>query len=64
MLPTGTSPSVDGFSSPKTIFAVVVLPHPDSPTSPIVLPAGTSNETSSTAFNQSKLPIIGSPLLT
>ena len=38
-----------GRSSSSTIFAVVVLPQPDSPTSPRVLPGSIENEMSSTA---------------
>src|SRR5215470_1766424 len=38
-----------GRSSISTIFAVVVLPQPDSPTTPSVLPVSIENEMSSTA---------------
>src|SRR5262245_27423635 len=38
-----------GRSSSSTIFAVVVLPQPDSPTTPRVLPGSIENEMSSTA---------------
>jgi hypothetical protein len=38
-------------SRPSSMFAVVDLPEPDSPTSETVLPARMSNETSSTARN-------------
>src|SRR5207249_2207975 len=38
-----------GCSRSSTIFAVVVLPQPDSPTSPNVLPGSIVNEMSSTA---------------
>src|SRR6266511_467895 len=38
-----------GCSRSSTIFAVVVLPHPDSPTSPRVLPGSMEKEMSSTA---------------
>src|SRR2546429_114997 len=38
-----------GCSSSSTIFAVVVLPQPDSPTTPKVLPGSIENEMSSTA---------------
>src|SRR5580692_4490317 len=38
-----------GRSRPTIIFAIVVLPEPDSPTIASDSPAGTENETSSTA---------------
>src|SRR5882724_12975673 len=38
-----------GRSSPSTILEVVVLPQPDSPTSPSVVPAWIVNEIESTA---------------
>src|SRR5262245_10577678 len=44
-----------GSSSRSTSFAVVVLPHPDSPTNPSVLPVGMTNETPSTARTTSTL---------
>jgi hypothetical protein len=44
-----TDPDV-GCTSRSTDFAVVVLPHPDSPTSDSVSPRPTSKETPSTAW--------------
>src|SRR3989442_854195 len=44
-----TSSAETGSSSSTTTFAVVVLPHPDSPTSPSVLPGSIVKEMSSTA---------------
>ena len=39
-----------GFSSATISLPIVVLPHPDSPTRPNVVPAGTAKETSDTAL--------------
>ena len=38
-----------GFSRPTISRPIVVLPHPDSPTSPKVEPWGSANDTSATA---------------
>ena len=42
-----------GFSTPTISLPSVVLPHPDSPTSPSVSPASTCSVTSETAFTES-----------
>ncbi|MBA7651702.1 hypothetical protein ES703_59521 [subsurface metagenome] len=44
-----TSPSVFA-TKPSIAFAIVVFPHPLSPTNPTVSPNFTSNETPSTAL--------------
>ena len=41
-----------GASNPSTASAVVLLPEPDSPTTPSARPAPTSNDTSSSAPSQ------------
>ena len=45
-----------GSSSPSTSLAVVVLPQPDSPTTPSVCPLSIANEMSSTARTTPRLP--------
>ena len=45
-----------GSSSPSTSFAVVVLPQPDSPTTPSVRPASIVNEIPSTARTTPRSP--------
>ena len=56
-------PSV-GSSSISIIFAVVLLPQPDSPTTPRVSPARSSKEMSSTALMWPVTLEINSPLVT
>ena len=55
-LPSNTMFPLVMVSRPSTMFAVVDLPEPDSPTTDTVLPARMSNETSSTALNDSAEP--------
>ena len=58
-LDMSTPPSVTvpelGRSSATIILPIVVLPHPDSPTRPNVVPAGTEKETSDTAWTAATL---------
>ena len=42
-----------GSTSRIAVWAVVVLPHPDSPTSASISPSATENETPSTAWTTS-----------
>ena len=54
--PSNRMPPPVGSSRPSTSFAVVVLPQPDSPTTPSVRPLSMANETSSTARTTPRLP--------
>ena len=49
-----TAPEL-GFSSATIILPMVVLPQPDSPTRPNVVPAGTEKDTSDTALTLATL---------
>src|SRR5207302_11383910 len=52
--PRVTAPEL-GRSSATIILPIVVLPHPDSPTRPKVVPVGTEKDTSDTAWTAATL---------